>query len=59
MLFMFQWHIDKLALGVPLGPGFILTSPLNNTKRICKQKEVFSKKPSRKRNQTKNFMKIL
>ena len=30
MLFMFQWHIDKLALGVRLGHGFISTSLLNN-----------------------------
>ena len=37
MLFRFQWHIDKLALGVRLGPRFISTSPLNNTKRICNQ----------------------
>ena len=43
----------KLALGVRLGLGFISTSPRNNTKRICKQKEVFTEKPIRKRNQTK------
>ena len=58
MLFRFQWHIDKLALVVHIGPRFISTSTLNNTKRICNQKEVFSKKPIRKRNQTKNFMEI-
>ena len=44
MVFRFQWHIDKLALGVRLGLGYILTSPLNNTKRIYNQKEVFSTK---------------
>ena len=54
MLFRFQWHIDKLALGVRLGPRFISTSPLNNTKRICNQREEFSETPIRKRNQTKN-----
>ena len=59
MLFRFQWYIDKLALGVRLGPGFISTSPLNNTKRICNQREVFSEKPIRKRNQTNNFIEIL
>ena len=48
MLFRFQWHIDKLALGVYFRPGFISTSPLNNTKRICRQKEVFSKNPLEK-----------
>ena len=51
MLFRFQWHIDKLTLGVRLGPGFTSTSPLNNTKKICNQKAVFSEKPIRKRNQ--------
>ena len=50
MLFRFQWHIDKLALGVRLGPGFISTLPLKNTKRIYHQKEVFSEKSIRKRN---------
>ena len=59
MLFRFQWYIDKLALGVRLGPGFISTSPLNNTKRIYNQTEVFSEKPIRKRNQTSNFIEIL
>ena len=59
MLFRFQWQIDKLALGVRLGPGFISTSPLNNTKRICNQKEVFSETTIRKRNQTKNSIDIL
>ena len=48
MLFRFQWHIDKLALGVYFRPGFISTSPLNNTKRICRQKEVLSKNPLEK-----------
>ena len=48
MLSRFQWHIDKLALGVYFRPGFISTSPLNNTKRICRQKEVFSKNPLEK-----------
>ena len=60
MVFRFQWHIDKLALGVRLGLGYILTSPLNNTKRIYNQKEVFSTKKSiRKRNQSRNVMEIL
>ena len=45
MLFMFQWHIDKLALRVHFGPGFILTSPLNNTMRICLAK---NQKPDKK-----------
>ena len=56
---MFQWHIDKFAFGVCLGPGFISTSPLNNTKRTCNQREEFSETPIRKRNQTKNFIEIL
>ena len=59
MLFRFQWHIDKLALGLPLGPGFILTPPFNNTKKIFNQREVFSETPIRKRNQTKNSIEIL
>ena len=59
MLFRFQWHIDKLALRVRLGPGLFSTSPIDNTKRFCSQKEVFSEKPIGKRNQTKNFMEIL
>ena len=59
MLIRFQWHIYKVALGVRVGPRFILTSPLNNTKRICKQKEVLSEKPIRKRIETKHFMEIL
>ena len=42
MLFRFQRHIDKLALGVCLGTGFIATSPLSNTKRFCSQKELLS-----------------
>ena len=46
MVFKFQWHIDKLALGVRSGPGFTSTSPLNNTKRLCNQREVFSELPS-------------
>ena len=59
MLFRFQWHIDKLALGLRLGLGFISMSPINNTKRICNIREVFSKKPIRKRNQIKYFIEIL
>ena len=59
MLFRFQWHIDKLALGVHSGPVFISKSPLNNTIRICNQREVFNQKPIRKRNQTKTFIEIL
>ena len=54
MLFRFQWAIDKLTLGVCLGPGFISTSLLNSTKRICNDKEVFSEKAIGKRKQTKN-----
>ena len=30
MLLGFQWHIEKLSLEMPLGPGFVTTSPLNN-----------------------------
>ena len=55
MLFRFQWHIDKLNLGVRVGPGFISTSPLNNTKRICNQKEVFGETPIRKKKKDKKF----
>ena len=54
-----QWHMDKLVLGVRLRPGFISTSPVNSTKRICKQREVFSETPIRKRNQAKKFIEIL
>ena len=36
MLFRFQWHIDKLALGVRLGSGFISTSPLREFATIKK-----------------------
>ena len=51
--------MDKLALGVRSRPGFISTSPLNSTKRICNQREVFSEKPIRKKNQAKKFIEIL
>ena len=53
MLIRFHWDIDKLALGVRLGPGFISKSPHNNAKRICNQKEVLCQKPIRKETRQK------
>ena len=45
MLFRFQWHIDKFALGVGVGAAFISTSPLNNAKRLSSQKELLIENP--------------
>ena len=52
-------HIDKFALGVRVGPGFISTSPINNTKMLCNQREAFNEKYIRKRDQEKSFMEVL
>ena len=48
MLFRFQWHIDKLALGGSLGPEFISTSPLNKTRGLAARKKCLAKNPFEK-----------
>ena len=54
MLFRFQWHIDKLVLGVRLGPRFISTSPLNNTKSFATRKKCLVKNLLEKETRQKN-----
>ena len=43
---MFQWHIDKLALGISLRLGFISTLPL--TYSGCSRKTFLVKNPLEK-----------
>ena len=58
-MFRFQWNVDKLALGVHLGPRFISSALLNNTKWLSSHIEVFKEKTIRKKKQTKIFIEIL
>ena len=52
-MFRFQWNVDKLALGVHLGPRFISSALLNNTKWLSSHIEVFKEKTIRKKNRQK------
>ena len=41
--FRLKWHIDNLSWAVRVRPEFTSTSPLNNTNRLCNQKNCLAK----------------